>query len=158
MLKFLQHRIAGRRLLRLIGKWLRVGVIEQDQWKASESGTPQGATVSPLLANIYLHYVLDTWSHHCRRQHARGEVLLVRYADDFVMGFEHQEEAEQFIALLHQRMGKFGLELHAEKTRLIRFGRFAATQRERRGRGNRKLSAFWASRTSVHEAGTETSC
>ena len=142
LLKFLQHRIADRRLLRLIGKWLRVGVIEQDQWKASESGTPQGATGSPILANIYLHYVLDTWTHHWRRQHARGEVLLVRYADDFVMGFEQREDAEQFLTLLHQRMGKFGLALHGEKTRLIRFGRFAAVQRERRGQGKPETFHF----------------
>ncbi|HWQ90450.1 MAG TPA: reverse transcriptase domain-containing protein [Clostridia bacterium] len=115
MLKFLQHRIADQRILRLICKWLRAGVIEQDQWKASEMGTPQGATISPLLANIYLHYVLDTWAHHWRRHIAKGDVVLVRYADDFVMGFEHQEEVEAFLTLLCQRMGKFGLELHGEK-------------------------------------------
>jgi group II intron reverse transcriptase/maturase len=142
ILKFLQHRIADRRLLRLIGKWLRAGVIEQDQWKAVEKGTPQGATISPLLANIYLHYVLDTWAHHWRQQHARGAVLLVRYADDFVMGFEHREEADQFLALLHQRMGQFGLELHGEKTRLIRFGRYAADKRTRRGEGKPETFNF----------------
>lgn len=140
MLKFLQHRIADQRILRLICKWLRAGVIEQDQWKASEMGTPQGATISPLLANIYLHYVLDTWAHHWRRHKAKGDVVLVRYADDFVMGFEHREEAEAFLTLLRQRMGKFGLELHGEKTRLIRFGRFAAQKRVRAGK--RKPETF----------------
>jgi group II intron reverse transcriptase/maturase len=140
MLKFLQHRIADQRMLRLICKWLRAGVIEQDQWKANEAGTPQGATLSPLLANIYLHYVLDTSAHHWRRKHARGEVLLVRYADDFVMCFEHREEAEQLLTLLRQRMTKFGLELHGEKTRLIRFGRFAAKRRQRVG--ERKPETF----------------
>jgi group II intron reverse transcriptase/maturase len=142
MLKFLQHRIADRRLLRLIGKWLRAGVIEQDQWKAVKAGTPQGATVSPLLANIYLHYVFDTWVHHWRRQSARGEIILVRYADDFVMGFEHRAEAEEFLAQLHQRMGKFGLELHGEKTRLIRFGRFATEKRKRRGESKPETFCF----------------
>jgi group II intron reverse transcriptase/maturase len=142
MMKFLQHRIADRRLLRLIGKWLRAGVIEQDQWKASEAGTPQGATISPLLANVYLHYVLDTWAHHWRQQHARGEMLLVRYADDFVMGFEHREDAEEFLLLLRQRMAKFGLELHGEKTRLIRFGRFAALKRNRQGQGKPETFDF----------------
>jgi RNA-directed DNA polymerase len=142
MTKFLQHRIADRRLLRLIGKWLRAGVIEQDQWKAAEAGTPQGATISPLLANIYLHYVLDTWAHHWRQRQARGTVILVRYADDFVMGFEHREEAEQLLHLLRLRMAKFGLELHGEKTRLIRFGRFAAAKRVRQGQGKPETFSF----------------
>lgn len=142
MMKFLQHRIADRRLLRLIGKWLRAGVIEQDRWKAIEAGTPQGATISPLLANIYLHYALDTWAHHWRRRHARGEVVLVRYADDFVMGFEHREEAEQFLSLLHQRMGKFELELHGDKTRLIRFGRYAAEKQARADEGKPETFNF----------------
>ena len=142
MRKFLQHRIADQRLLRLIGKWLRAGVIEQDQWKASEAGTPQGATISPLLANLYLHYVLDTWAHHWRRTQARGKMILVRYADDFVMGFEHREEAEQFLTLLRQRMAKFGLELHGQKTRLIRFGRFAAAKRLRQGQGKPETFNF----------------
>src|ERR1051326_2187793 len=102
--------LADRRMLRLICKWLRAGVIEQERWKATEAGTPQGATLSPLLANIYLHYVLDTWAQHWRQKHARGTVILVRYADDFVMGFEHRDEAEQFLTLLRQRMASFGLE------------------------------------------------
>jgi RNA-directed DNA polymerase len=123
-------------------KTRRAGVIEQDQWKASEAGTPQGATISPLLANLYLHYVLDTWAHHWRRKQAQGKMILVRYADDFVMGFEHREEAEQFLTLLRQRMAKFGLELHGEKTRLIRFGRFAASKRMRQGQGKPETEAF----------------
>jgi group II intron reverse transcriptase/maturase len=142
MQQFLQHRIADQRMLRLILKWLRAGVIEQDQWKAVEAGTPQGATISPLLANLYLHYVLDTWAHHWRKRDARGEVLIVRYADDFVMGFEHRDDAERFLALLHQRMAQFGLELHGEKTRLIRFGRFAATKGERDGAGKPETFGF----------------
>lgn len=115
MQQLLQHRIADQRLLLLILKWLRAGVIEQNQLKAVEAGTPQGSTISPLLANLYLHYVLDTWAHHWRKRDARGEVLIVRYADDFVMGFEYREDAEQFLALLHQRVAQFGLELHGEK-------------------------------------------
>ena len=142
MVKFLQHRIADQRLLRLICKWLQAGVIEQDRWKPVEAGTPQGATISPLLANLYLHYVLDTWAHHWRRRYARGEVLLVRYADDFVMGFEHRDDAERFLALLHQRMVKFGLELHGEKTRLLRFGRFAASKGAKDGTGKPETFDF----------------
>ena len=124
--KFVEHRIADRRVLRLIQKWLTAGVIEDGSWTAIEEGVPQGASVSPLLANVYLHYVFDLWAHQWRTRHARGDVVIVRFADDFVVGFEHREDAERFWADLRDRLAKFSLELNAEKTRLIEFGRFAA--------------------------------
>src|SRR6266568_4686724 len=131
--KFLGHRIADKRVLRLIGKWLAAGVIEDGEWTECDQGSPQGASVSPLLANVYLHYVLDLWAGWWRRSHARGDVIIVRWADDFIVGFEYQEDAERFLAGLRGRFAKFGLELHPGKTRLIEFGRFAA--RDRAGRG-----------------------
>jgi group II intron reverse transcriptase/maturase len=130
--RFVEHRIADRRVLRLIQKWLRAGVIEQGEWSQTERGTAQGASVSPLLANVYLHYVFDLWADQWRR-HATGDVILVRYADDYVAGFEHREDAERFLADLRRRLVRFGLELAEEKTRLIEFGRFAARDRDRRG-------------------------
>jgi group II intron reverse transcriptase/maturase len=133
LVKFVEHRIEDRRLLALIQKWLRAGVLDGERWTASEEGTPQGGLISPILANIYLHYVFDLWVHEWRKRHARGDVIVVRYADDFVMGFEHRAEAEQFQRDLTERLSQFHLELHADKTRLIEFGRFAATNRERRG-------------------------
>jgi RNA-directed DNA polymerase len=133
LVRFVKHRIGDERIVRLIRKWLRAGVIEAGEWKATEQGTPQGATISPLLANVYLHHVFDLWAHDWRRRHASGDVVFVRYADDFVVGFERQEEAEQFLAELKTRLGKFGLDLHAEKTRLIRFGRTAALNRKIQG-------------------------
>ncbi len=133
LVKFIEHRIGDRRLIALIQKWLRAGVLDGESWTASEEGTPQGGLISPILANIYLHYVFDLWVHEWRKRHARGDVIVVRYADDFVMGFEHRAEAEQFQRDLTERLSKFHLELHADKTRLIEFGRFAATNRERRG-------------------------
>jgi RNA-directed DNA polymerase len=131
--RFLKHRIADRRVLRLIQKWLRAGVIEDGEWSKTEEGTAQGASVSPLLANVYLHYVFDLWADQWRRRHARGDVIFVRFADDYVAGFEHREDAERFLADLRDRFAEFGLELAAEKTRLIEFGRFAARDRGRRG-------------------------
>jgi RNA-directed DNA polymerase len=131
--RFLEHRIADRRVLRLIQKWLRAGVIEDGEWSKTEEGTAQGASVSPLLANVYLHYVFDLWADQWRRRHARGDVIFVRFADDYVAGFEHREDAERFLADLRDRFAEFCLELAAEKTRLIEFGRFAARDRERRG-------------------------
>ncbi len=130
LMKFVEHRIADPRLLRLIRKWLTAGVMEDGQWTESRHGTPQGATISPLLANLYLHYVLDLWAHTWRR-HAHGDMILVRYADDFVVGFQTRDEAEAFLGALRARMQKFGLELHSEKTRLIEFGRYAAESRAR---------------------------
>jgi RNA-directed DNA polymerase len=140
--KFLRHRIADERVLRLIGKWLAAGVIEDGQWTESEKGAPQGASASPLLANVYLHYVLDLWADWWRRRHAHGEVIIVRFADDFIIGFEHQEDAGQFLTELHGRFAQFGLELHPGKTRLIEFGRLAATRRARRGQGKPETFDF----------------
>jgi RNA-directed DNA polymerase len=123
--QFVEHRIADRRILRLIQKWLKAGVSEEGEWKETKIGTPQGAVISPLLANIYLHYVFDLWVKQWRRQKASGDMIVIRYADDAVLGFEHRTEAEAFLERLRERMQKFGLELHPEKTRLMEFGRFA---------------------------------
>jgi RNA-directed DNA polymerase len=142
LLRFLEHRIADKRVLRLIQKWLAAGVIEDGSWTASEEGVPQGATISPLLGNVYLHYVLDLWAHRWRRRHARGDVILTRFADDFVVGFEHRDDAERFVADLRGRFAQFGLELAADKTRLIEFGRFAARDRARRGDGKPETFDF----------------
>ena len=152
--RFLEHRIADKRVLRLIQKWLAAGVIEDGEWSATEEGVPQGASVSPLLANVYLHYVFDLWADQWRRRNARGDVVLVRFADDFVVGFEHREDAERFLADLRDRFAEFGLELHPDKTRLIEFGRFAAARRQRRGLGSLRRSSSWASRISARRPGT----
>jgi RNA-directed DNA polymerase len=138
--RFLEHRIADKRVLRLIQKWLRAGVIEDGEWSESLEGTAQGASVSPLLSNVFLHYVFDLWADQWRRRHARGDVILSRFADDYVAGFEHREDAERFLADLRDRFAQFGLELHPEKTRLIEFGRYAAENRARRG--DRKPETF----------------
>lgn len=133
LMEFLEHRIADPRMLRLIRKWLKAGVIEEGTWAACEEGTPQGATISPLLANVYLHYVLDLWVEWWRRRQARGDLICVRYADDYIVGFERREDAERFLVELRARLARFALELKAEKTRLIEFGRFAARTRAKRG-------------------------
>jgi group II intron reverse transcriptase/maturase len=133
--RFLEHRIADRRILRLIQKWLRAGVVHEGVKTVSETGSPQGATVSPLLANVYLHYVFDLWTEQWRRRHARGDLIVSRFADDIVLGFQHESEARQFWAELRQRLAKFGLELHPEKTRLLRFGRFASQRAAQAGEG-----------------------
>jgi RNA-directed DNA polymerase len=138
--RFVEHRIADKRVLRLIGNWVNAGVTEDGKWTASEVGAPQGASASPLLANIYLHYVLDRWVRQWRRRHAHGDVIIVRFADDFVAGFEHKSDAEQFLNDLRERFSKFALELHPDKTRLIEFGRNAARQRKARGDGKSELS------------------
>jgi len=142
LMKFLEHRIADKRVLRLIQKWLAAGVIENGSWTAFEEGVPQGASVSLLLANVYAHYVLDLWAHQWRTRHAHGDVIIVRWADDFVVGFEHREDAEQFWTELRDRLATFGLELHAEKTRLIEFGRRAAQNRAARGLGKPETFQF----------------
>jgi RNA-directed DNA polymerase len=126
--RFLEHRIADRRILRLIQKWLRAGVLHEGTKTVSATGSPQGATISPLLANVYLHYVFDLWTEQWRGRHARGDMVVCRYADDFVLGFEHEADARRFWVELRQRLAKFGLELHPEKTRLLRFGRIASNQ------------------------------
>jgi group II intron reverse transcriptase/maturase len=140
--KFVEHRIADKRVLRLIQKWVSAGVIEDGAWTASEVGAPQGASVSPLLANIYLHYVLDRWARQWRRRNAHGDMIIVRFADDFAAGFEYESDARRFLADLRQRMAKFGLELHPDKTRLIEFGRFAARDRKARGVGKPETFDF----------------
>jgi RNA-directed DNA polymerase len=142
LMRFVEHRIGDKRVLRLIQQWLEAGVIEDGNWAGCEEGTPQGATVSPLLANVYLHYVLDLWAERWRRRQARGDVVIVRWADDFIVGFEHREDAERFLAELSERFAKFGLELKAEKTRLIEFGRFAAQNRAARGLGKPETFDF----------------
>ena len=133
MLEFIKHRVGDPRILRLIQKWLAAGVLENGKWARSKTGTPQGATISPLLGNIYLHYAFDLWAHQWRQRNARGDVVIVRYADDFAVGFQYQKDAERFLADLRERFRKFDLELHSDKTRLIEFGRYAARDRERRG-------------------------
>lgn len=135
LLRFVEHRIGDDRVLRLIRKWLKAGVLEAGELRVSESGTPQGAVISPLLANIYLHYVVDQWAEQWRRRHAQGEVIIVRYVDDIVCGFEHEAEAKQFMEELGVRLAEFALSLHPQKTRLIQFGRHAAASREQAGQG-----------------------
>jgi group II intron reverse transcriptase/maturase len=140
MLRFLAHRIADQRILRLIRKWLEAGVIEDGKRVPAQRGTPQGAVISPLLANIYLHYVFDLWVRQWRKQPGRGEVVVVRYADDSVVGFEKAETARAFLDDLLERLAKFGLALHPDKTRLIEFGRSTASRRRARGRADRRAS------------------
>ena len=142
LVKFVEHRIADRRIVRLIQKWLKAGVSEEGEWTETKVGTPQGAVASPLLANVYLHYVFDLWVNQWRRKTARGDMIVVRYADDAVLGFEHRIEAEAFLEQLRERMRKFGLELHPKKTRLIEFGRFAEEDRKRRGEGKPETFDF----------------
>jgi len=140
LIRFLEHRVADQRVVRLNQKWLRAGVLEDGQRRRSEVGTVQGGSISPLLANIYLHYVFDLWVQRWRRTQARGDLVVVRFADDFVVGFEHREDAERFLTELRERFARFGLTLHPDKTRLIEFGRYA--DRTRRGRGDGKPATF----------------
>jgi RNA-directed DNA polymerase len=142
MLKFIEHRVADRRILRLVQKWLKAGVSEDGQWSETNVGTPQGSVASPLLANVYLHYVFDLWMEAWRQKVAKGEVIVVRYADDLVVGFEYRTEAERFLEEFRERLAKFGLELHAEKTRLIEFGRFAVENRKQCGKGKPETFPF----------------
>ena len=135
LIRFVEHRIGDRRVIRLIRKWLKAGVMEDGKVEMMEAGTPQGAVISPLLANIYLHYAFDLWAERWRRREATGDVVIVRYADDIVVGFQHRREAERFLGELTQRMAAFALRLHPDKTRLIEFGRFAAANRKGRGLG-----------------------
>jgi group II intron reverse transcriptase/maturase len=142
LVKFIEHRIGDRRIVRLIQKWLNAGVLEEGERIQSETGTVQGGSISPLLANVYLHYVFDLWVQRWRNTQARGELIVVRYADDFIVGFQHKEEAERFMEDLRQRFAKFGLELHSEKTRLIEFGPWAAENRRRKGQGKPQTFDF----------------
>ncbi|MFY9656056.1 MAG: group II intron reverse transcriptase/maturase [Methylocystis sp.] len=142
LIRFLEHRIGDKRILRLIQKWLRAGVLEDGRIEVPERGTGQGAAISPLLANIYLHYVLDLWADRWRRREARGDMVIVRYADDAVFGFEHEADARRFLEAMRERLAAFALSLHPEKTRLIEFGRHAAANRERRGIGKPETFNF----------------
>jgi group II intron reverse transcriptase/maturase len=141
-MKFVEHRVADRRILHLIRKWLKAGVSEDGQWSETKLGTPQGAVASPLLANVYLHYLFDLWADIWRRKVAKGDVVVVRYADDLVVGFQHRTEAGRFLKEFRERLAKFGLELHPDKTRLIEFGRFAARNRKQRGEGKPETFTF----------------
>ena len=142
LIKFVEHRVADQRVVRLIRKWLNAGVLEQGQWSCSEEGTPQGGSASPLLANVYLHYVFDLWVQHWRKTKAKGDVIVVRWADDFVVGFEHQADAARFHHELAERFAKFKLKLHPQKTRVIEFGYYAANNRRRRGKGKPETFNF----------------
>ena len=142
LLRFVEHRIGDRRVVRLIRKWLKAGVMEDGRVVASEAGTPQGAVVSPLLANLYLHYVFDLWAERWRRREATGDVIIVRYADDIVVGFQHKADAERFWTDMARRLAAFALTLHRDKTRLIEFGRHVADDRARRGLGKPETFDF----------------
>jgi len=142
LLQHVQHRVHDPRVLRLIQRWLRAGVMDEGRWKASEAGTPQGATISPLLANIYLHHVLDQWVCAWRKMQARGEVIIVRYADDFIVGFQYEQDAKAFQEALRARLREHLLELHPDKTRLIEFGRYALERRAERGEGKPQTFNF----------------
>jgi group II intron reverse transcriptase/maturase len=141
LIQLIEKRIADPRILRLIQKWLNAGVMEDGVWSETEAGTPQGAVVSPLLSNVYLHYVLDQWTDQWR-QAARGDVTIVRYADDAILGFQHQDEAERYLRELKEHLLEYGLELNEDKTRLIRFGRFARLNRAERGEGKPEAFTF----------------
>jgi len=142
LVKFIEHRVADRRVVRLIQKWLKAGVLEEGKRIQSEVGTVQGGSISPLLANLYLHQVLDLWVQRWRQPPTHGEVIFVRFADDFVAGFEHRHEAERFLAELRERFAKFGLQLHADKTRIVEFGRYAEHNRRNRGAGKPETFNF----------------
>jgi group II intron reverse transcriptase/maturase len=141
LVQLIEKRIADPRILRLIQKWLKAGVMEDGVWSETEAGTPQGAVVSPLLSNVYLHYVLDQWTDQWR-QAARGDITIVRYADDAILGFQHQDEAERYLRELKEHLLEYGLELNEDKTRLIRFGRFARLNRVERGEGKPESFTF----------------
>jgi RNA-directed DNA polymerase len=141
-LKFIEHRVADQRILRLIRKWLKAGVSEDGQWSKTDKGTPQGAVISPLIANVYLHYLFDLWADVWRRKVAKGDVIIVRYADDVVLGFQQRADAVRFLEAFKEWLAKFGLELHPDKTRLIEFGRYAARERKRRGEGKPETFNF----------------
>ena len=151
-MKFIEHRVADRRILRLIRKWLKAGVSEDGQWSETKLGTPQGAVVSPLIANVYLHYVFDLWADVWRKKVAKGDMIFVRYADDLVVGFQHRTDAERFLKEFRERLAKFGLELHPDKTRLIEFGRLPPETGSSVERENQRPSPSWASPTTVGNA------
>jgi len=157
VVRFLGHRLGDKRILRLIQKWLRAGVLEDEVVTIEEKGTGQGSVISPLLANVYLHYVFDLWAKRWRRREATGDMIMVRYADDIVVGFQQEDDARRFWDAMRERLRAFSLSLHPEKTRLIEFGRFAARNRERRGSANRRPSSSWVLSSSAANPGEATS-
>jgi len=142
LIRFLEHRIADQRVIRLIRQWLEAGVMENGEWMSAEEGSPQGAVISPLLANVYLHYTFDLWADRWRRSIGKGEIIFVRFADDIVAGFHHEDQARKFLSALHTRLNQFALSLHPQKTRLIEFGRFAARDRRCKGLGKPECFDF----------------
>jgi group II intron reverse transcriptase/maturase len=142
LVRFLEHRIGDQRIIRLVRKWLKAGVLEEGEWSVSETGTPQGAVASPLLANVYLHYVFDLWAERWRRREATGNVIILRYADDIVVGFQHEADARRFWEAMRVRFEQFSLALHPDKTRLLEFGRHAAAKRRQRGLGKPETFTF----------------
>ena len=142
MIRFVEHRIGDPRIIRLIQKWMKAGVLEDEELKASERGTGQGSVISPLLANIYLHYAFDLWANRWRQREATGDMIILRYADDTIVGFEHETDARRFLGMMRARLEEFALSLHPEKTRLIEFGRHAAADREQRGLGKPETFNF----------------
>ena len=142
LIRFVEHRIGDKRIVRLIRKWLKAGVLEDGVVAISDKGTAQGSVISPLLANIYLHYVFDLWGERWRRREATGDMIIVRYADDAIVGFEHEADARRFLEAMRERLAEFALSLHPDKTRLIEFGRFAAANRKRRGLGKPETFNF----------------
>jgi RNA-directed DNA polymerase len=142
LIRFIEHRIGDKRVVRLIRQWLAAGVLENGAWTRSETGTPQGGSISPLAANLYMHYVFDLWAQRWRRTEAQGEMIIVRYLDDFIVGFQTRKDAEQFLSALRERLGQFGLRLHPDKTRLLEFGRYAAQNRQERGQGKPETFQF----------------
>jgi RNA-directed DNA polymerase len=142
LVRFLEHRVGDKRIIRLIQKWLKAGILEDGVVTVDDRGTGQGSVISPLLGNVYLHYVLDLWAKRWRRCEATGDMIIVRYADDVVVGFEHEDDARRFLDAMRARLEEFMLSLHPDKTRLIEFGRFAATNRKRRGLGKPETFAF----------------
>lgn len=153
MITFVQHRIADRRIHRLIQKWLKAGVSEDGTWAPTDVGTPQGAVASPVLANVYLHYVFDLWVRQWRRRSATGDMIVVRYADDAVLGFEHRSDAERFLQEWKDRLRQFGLELHPDKTRLIDSGVTQSSNGSGEARASRRRLTSWGSRTCVGPRG-----
>ena len=142
LIKFIEHRVRDKRVIRQIRKWLNAGVMEVGQWRKTEEGTPQGGSASPLLANIYLHYVFDLWANSWRKRKATGDVVMIRYADDIVLGFQYQHELKRFLKELEKRFEKFNLKLHPRKTHSIEFGRYAAERRKERGKGKPETFDF----------------
>ena len=142
VVRFLEHRIGDKRIIRLVQKWLQAGVLENGVVTVEERGTGQGSVISPLLANIYLHYVFDLWAERWRRREATGDMIIVRYADDIVLGFQHETDARRFWDAMRARLQEFALSLHPDKTRLIEFGRHAAANRKRRGLGKPETFKF----------------